>query len=347
VYPFFPRIMKTPEAWNGEVVDRDGALPSAGRLWTADTGGCEGMREVKDVRWNKKKGVWKVTAQDKKELPKDDGAKEEEEVNASRIREQLSLYEQTFLTFPHEALMRKAGSRNDAQEVKASNDALLKTIGKRGKKEGANVWASTSESPAPVLPLGNEPLFYDQLLALSGMVQRELRTTNDLKLSPDSDDMSEGTEPEPIETGKGNQRHVLVEQTQSNSEINSGENCVSYSGFETKGGDKKDSPTPKEESMDVRVVSKRGGGESVTGGGGAEGGVTLKDPTGGADSGAEDGVKIKGMVMKWAVEHVVRHGLCPYAAGVIDNMRIVVRSDITDAASARGAFLQEASHLTR
>jgi hypothetical protein len=342
VYPFFPRIMKTPEAWNGEVVDPDGALPSAGRLWTADTGGCEGMREVKDVRWNKKKGVWKVTAQDKKELPKDDGAKEDEKVNASRIREQLSLYEQTFLTFPHEALMRKAGSRNDAQEVKASNDALLKTIGKRGKKEGTNVWASTSESPAPVMPLGNEPLFYDQLLALSGMVERELRTTNHLKLSPDADDMSVGTEPEPIETGKGNQR-----QTQSNSEMNSGGNSVSYSDFESKQGGKKDSLTPKEKSMDVRVVSKGGGGQSVTRGGGAEGGVTLNEPTGGADCGAEDGVNIKGIVMRWAVEHVVRHGLCPYAAGVIDKMRIVVRSDITDAESARGAFLQEASHLTR
>jgi len=48
VYPFFPRILKTPEAWNGEVVDApDAAAPAAGRVWSADTGGCEGMGQVK------------------------------------------------------------------------------------------------------------------------------------------------------------------------------------------------------------------------------------------------------------------------------------------------------------
>ena len=30
VYPFFPRILKTPEAWNGEVVDAPNATPTAG-----------------------------------------------------------------------------------------------------------------------------------------------------------------------------------------------------------------------------------------------------------------------------------------------------------------------------
>lgn len=44
VYPFFPRLLSTPEAWNGEVVSPEGEAKY--RQWTPDTGGCEGMSEV-------------------------------------------------------------------------------------------------------------------------------------------------------------------------------------------------------------------------------------------------------------------------------------------------------------
>jgi len=102
VYPFFPRILKTPEAWNGEVTDPPESEPSAGRVWAADTGGCEGMRQVKDVRWNKKKGAWKVSNKEEEDLAQE---AIDSQVTASRIREQLTLYENTFVAFPHEALM--------------------------------------------------------------------------------------------------------------------------------------------------------------------------------------------------------------------------------------------------
>jgi len=64
-----------------------------------------------DVRWNKKKGMWKVAQQKDEEdavhlIEAIDLKESDSEVSASRIREQLTLYEDTFVAFPHAALMQ-------------------------------------------------------------------------------------------------------------------------------------------------------------------------------------------------------------------------------------------------
>jgi hypothetical protein len=64
---------------------------------------------------------------------------------------------------------------------------------------------------------------------------------------------------------------------------------------------------------------------------------------GGGGSAGE--IEAERVVRKWAVEHVVRLGLCPFAAGVIDGMRVVVRGDISGEAAARAAFEEEAAYL--
>ena len=76
----------------------------------ADTGGCEGMGQVKDVRWNKKKGIWKVSARGEEEAEEVVGGAQQtaEEVSSSRVREGLTLYEETFRDFPHAALVQRA-----------------------------------------------------------------------------------------------------------------------------------------------------------------------------------------------------------------------------------------------
>jgi hypothetical protein len=121
-----------------------------------------------DVRWNKKKGIWKVAASG---VGGGEGEVKEDVVSASRIREQLSLYENTFWTFPHEALMRMAvDSRTadqaaaDQDDVQASIDALLNTMPKNHQGNGA----AAASSSAPI----GAPQFYDQLLAISGVVMR-------------------------------------------------------------------------------------------------------------------------------------------------------------------------------
>ncbi len=117
-----------------------------------------------DVRWNKKKGIWKVAASG--EMSGEEDVRDDQ-VSASRIREQLTQYENTFWTFPHEALMRMSvDSRTASQEaadqddVQASIDALLKTMPKNHQANGAGAGASGA------------PQFYDQLLAISGDAMR-------------------------------------------------------------------------------------------------------------------------------------------------------------------------------
>ena len=178
----------------------DAEAPVAGRVWAADTGGCEGMGEVKgtktvhrmsdrskvlephllnesdcdhcpDVRWNKKKGMWKAASPQGNGEPSAGQEHTDSEVSASRIREQLMLYENTFWKFPHEALMQMSvDSRTadqaaaDRADVQASIDALLNTMPRAHKSTTA---PSPTQSSSPS-PLGGEPQFYDQLLALSG-----------------------------------------------------------------------------------------------------------------------------------------------------------------------------------
>ena len=273
VYPFFPRILKTPEAWNGEVVDAPDAAPSAGRLWTADTGGCEGMGEVKDVRWNKKKGLWKVGARRKPA---------EEEVDATRIREQLTAYEQTFVHFPHEALMLRslangsdplaALSDSDAAEVRESIRALKKNMPSvtGGEAAGGSPGAGAGRfTPAPQ--------FYDQLIALSGLVDRELLAGADSQVS-----------------------------------VGAGEDMAP--------------PDAEAEAAPDGVLRDRA-------------------PRTGAAGVERPPVDLEGVVRAWAIQHVVRLGLCPYAAGVVEGMRTVVRGDISSEAAARALFLNEAKFL--
>ena len=65
-----------------------------------------------DVRWNKKKGMWKVAQQKEEEedavhlIEAIDLKGSDSEVSASRIREKLTLYEDTFVAFPHAALLQ-------------------------------------------------------------------------------------------------------------------------------------------------------------------------------------------------------------------------------------------------
>jgi len=226
----------------GEVVDAPDAPAKAGRLWAADTGGCEGMGEVKDVRWNKKKGTWKVSAREEEEVVGGAPPRQTaEEVGASAIRESLTLYEETFLDFPHAALLQLAvDSRTQAQadadwaEVQASIDALQNTMPVRG--------GTTPPSPASAPPLPRVPVYYDQILAISGLVDRELAAMKSQEDSPDPR-----------------------------------------------------SAAPASSAADAEVAST-------------------------AD---RDVAAMQGIVQRWAVEHVVRLGLCPYAAGVVDKMRTV------------------------
>jgi hypothetical protein len=84
--------------------------------------------------------------------------------------------------------------------------------------------------------------------------------------------------------------------------------------------------------------------------GGGGGGVRGESGGGGGGGGGKEDrevAAIKGIVQRWAVEHVVRLGLCPYAAGVVDKMRTVVALDIKDAESARKLFLEEARFLIK
>ena len=80
------------------------------------------MGQVKDVRWNKKKGIWKVSARGEEEAEEVlDGAQQPtEEVSSSRVRESLTLYEETFRDFPHAALLQRAmDSRTQALKKKS------------------------------------------------------------------------------------------------------------------------------------------------------------------------------------------------------------------------------------
>ena len=223
----------------GEVVDAPDAPANAGRLWAADTGGCEGMGEVKDVRWNKKKGTWKVVARAGEEIVGSAAPRQAaEEVGASAIRESLTLYEETFRDFPHAALLQLAvDSRTQAQadadwaEVQASIDALQNTMPVRG--------GTTPPSPASAPPLPRVPVYYDQILAISGLVDRELAAMKS----------------------------------------------------------REDAPDPR----------------------------SAAPASGAADAEVAPAVDhdVAAIVQRWAVEHVVRLGLCPYAAGVVDKMRTV------------------------
>ncbi len=96
-YPFFPRLLRNPEAWNSEVVSapQDGQLAPTGRQWTVDSGGCEGMREVKSVRWNQKKARWIIKGE------AGGGGAMAGVVPASEIRRRSIEYEDYFATFPH------------------------------------------------------------------------------------------------------------------------------------------------------------------------------------------------------------------------------------------------------
>ena len=103
-YPFFPRLLRTPETWNSEVVSGSKDEESAsGRQWTVDSGGCEGMREVKNIRWNQKKGKWIV----KRDIGSDEAL--DKIVSAIEIQRLSVEYEDYFATFPHEALLRVVG----------------------------------------------------------------------------------------------------------------------------------------------------------------------------------------------------------------------------------------------
>jgi Fe-S-cluster containining protein len=101
-YPFFPRLLRTPETWNSEVVSvpTNGNIVS-GRQWTVESGGCEGMKEVKNIRWNQKKSKWIV----KRDTGADD-AMSDQIVAAGEILRRSLEYEDYFATFPHEALLR-------------------------------------------------------------------------------------------------------------------------------------------------------------------------------------------------------------------------------------------------
>lgn len=180
-YPFFPRMLRTPEAWNAEVVATDAAVTAAGggggvRGWSPDTGGCEGMLEVKDVRFNKKKDKWTV------KRPAGGGAsgagegergeQEKESVSAEEIGQRLRDFEEAYATFPHAGLL-------DASST------VRRTAGdKRGKREADALWDEMREggggggADAPVsFPAGKElggELFLDQILAAASMVDREL-----------------------------------------------------------------------------------------------------------------------------------------------------------------------------
>ncbi len=94
----------------------------------ADTGGCEGMGQVKGVRWNKKRGIWKVSERGEEEAEEVvDGAQQgPEEVSSSRVRESLTMYEETFRNFPHAALLQRAmDSRTQAPKKKNSKVSVL------------------------------------------------------------------------------------------------------------------------------------------------------------------------------------------------------------------------------
>ena len=82
-YPFFPRFLRTPESWNSEVVlpgedpGTEGVLDSKRRFWSAESGGCEGMREITDVRYNQKKKSWKLNIKDEEQVRNDTVSAEE------------------------------------------------------------------------------------------------------------------------------------------------------------------------------------------------------------------------------------------------------------------------------
>mmetsp|Transcript_14684 Transcript_14684/g.22819 ORF Transcript_14684/g.22819 Transcript_14684/m.22819 type:complete len:207 (-) Transcript_14684:321-941(-) len=50
-------------------------------------------------------------------------------------------------------------------------------------------------------------------------------------------------------------------------------------------------------------------------------------------------------VLRWAEDHVIRLGLCPFAAAVMDSMSIIVRSDVIDEESALQLFLEQANRI--
>jgi hypothetical protein len=104
-YPFFPRLLRSPESWNSEVVAPSTAESApGGRQWTVDSGGCEGMKEVKDIRWNQKKGKW---------VMKGGGVDPSAEgiIPASEVLRRSTEYEDYFATFPHAALVGMVGPR--------------------------------------------------------------------------------------------------------------------------------------------------------------------------------------------------------------------------------------------
>lgn len=58
------------------------------------------MREVTDVRYNQKKRAWKAKIKEEEQGRNDT-------VSADEVMFKLKMYERSFLTFPHEALLRK------------------------------------------------------------------------------------------------------------------------------------------------------------------------------------------------------------------------------------------------
>ena len=149
-YPFFPRLLRTPETWNAEVVSvsKDGQ-PAAGRQWTVDSGGCEGMREVKNIRWNQKKGKW---------VSKGDGGEGGEGaavVDASEVRRRAVEYEDYFATFPHAALLNMVSFPHAAPHLLRAapllqhhGHALSKPLTRR--RHGA--WPAAVRLTMPPLP---------------------------------------------------------------------------------------------------------------------------------------------------------------------------------------------------
>ncbi|EKX42182.1 hypothetical protein GUITHDRAFT_111748 [Guillardia theta CCMP2712] len=206
VYPFFPRIMKTPESWNAEVVRP----------------GFDSLQDVKDVRWNQKK----------------------------KVRRQLAAYEELYINFPHEKLLAQTSA--DEFELKASSDAISssmankRSVAKSASSEGQE---KTTKAPAPIP--------YDQIFAISNLVNRELQNSKESKEAK-----KEGEE---------------VQENREQMIADSDEN--------------------------VRFIRE------------------------------------------WAIQHVVRLGLCPWASGVIDRIRIIVREDITDEEDAKDLFIEEAKML--